>query len=91
MSQYVKECIFCKAKIKMSNDKNNKWLPYNENGSKHDCKNKKDDTNKINGVMDANVKEKQRKTFTLEAVVKKLQSVGVTVNLSKLMEGEEED
>ena len=40
MSQsYVKECIFCKAEIRMS-DKEGKWLPYNEDGSQHDCKKK---------------------------------------------------
>lgn len=40
MSQsYVKECIFCKAKIRMS-DREGKWLPYNENDSQHDCKKK---------------------------------------------------
>lgn len=37
MSQYVKECTFCKAKIQMS-DKSGSWLPYNQDGSQHDCK-----------------------------------------------------
>jgi len=38
MSQsYVKECIFCRAKIRMS-DQTSKWLPYNEDGSVHECK-----------------------------------------------------
>ncbi|TLX90875.1 MAG: hypothetical protein E6K94_05505 [Thaumarchaeota archaeon] len=38
MSQsYVKECVFCKDKIRMS-DKEGKWLPYNQDGSQHDCR-----------------------------------------------------
>jgi len=37
MSEYVKECVFCKDKIRMS-DKEGKWLPYNQDGSQHDCK-----------------------------------------------------
>ena len=43
MSQsYVKECIFCKEKIRMSDQKEGKWLPYNQDGSLHDCKKKMD-------------------------------------------------
>jgi hypothetical protein len=34
---YVKSCVFCKESIKMS-DENGKWLPYNQDGSQHDCK-----------------------------------------------------
>lgn len=68
MSEYVKECIFCKAKIRMS-DKEGKWLPFNEDGSQHDCKKEKNGTS----------------TYTLDAVVKKLASIGVKVDLEALM------
>lgn len=37
MSEYAKTCSFCQQVIKMS-DKDGKWLPYNKNGSTHDCK-----------------------------------------------------
>ncbi len=38
MSQsYLKECIFCKAKIRMS-DQMGKWLPFNHDGSTYECK-----------------------------------------------------
>lgn len=37
MSEYAKTCSFCQQVIKM-NDKDGKWLPYNKNGSTHDCK-----------------------------------------------------
>ena len=66
MSEYVKECIFCKTKIRMS-DKEGKWLPFNEDGSQHDCKK--------NG----------KKEFTLEAIQAKLESLGIIVNVERLM------
>jgi len=66
MSQsYVKECIFCKSKIRMS-DKEGKWLPYNQDGGQHDCK-------------------KNGKEITLETVQKKLESLGIIINLERLM------
>jgi len=68
MSQYVKECIFCKTKIRMS-DKGGKWLPYNEDGSQHDCKSK-------NGI---------EKEITLEMVQNKLESIGILINVERLM------
>jgi hypothetical protein len=37
MSGYTKPCRFCNAEIKMSND-GGKWLPYNLDGSAHECK-----------------------------------------------------
>lgn len=72
MSQsYVKECIFCKAKIRMSDKEGGKWLPYNENGSQHDCK------KNGNG----------KKEFSLEMVQKKLESLGIIINVERLMNG----
>lgn len=38
MSEYTKPCIYCKAEIRMSNKNEGKWLPYNLDGSAHDCK-----------------------------------------------------
>jgi hypothetical protein len=67
MSEYVKECVFCKDKIRMS-DKDRKWLPYNQDGSQHDCKKK-------NGKQE----------ITLEAVQSKLESLGIIVNIERLM------
>ena len=39
MSNYVKTCSFCKHEIKVS-DESGKWLPYNKDGSQHDCRKK---------------------------------------------------
>jgi hypothetical protein len=68
---YEKECIFCKNKITMSNE-TGKWLPYNKDGSSHDRR-----TNgKTNG---------QNQKYTLDEVQKKLESIGVIINVERLM------
>ena len=39
MSQsYTKSCMFCKNEIVMSDRGTGKWLPYNLDGSGHECK-----------------------------------------------------
>lgn len=38
MSEYIKHCVYCKNEIKMSNKNEGKWLPFNLDGSEHDCK-----------------------------------------------------
>jgi len=50
-------------------DKGGKWLPYNEDGSQHDCKSK-------NGI---------EKEITLEMVQNKLESIGILINVERLM------
>jgi hypothetical protein len=67
---YFKTCDYCKEKIEMS-DKEGKWLPYNLNNGPHDCRNK-------NGM------EKKRE-ITLEMVQKKLESIGIIINVDRLM------
>jgi len=37
MSQYKKSCTFCGQEIEMS-DTTGKWLPYNLDGTAHDCR-----------------------------------------------------
>jgi hypothetical protein len=54
----------------MSDQKEGKWLPYNEDGSQHDCKKKNG-----NG----------KKEITLEMVQKKLESLGININVERLM------
>jgi hypothetical protein len=49
-------------------DQNGKWLPYNQDGSQHDCK-----------------KNGNGKEITLDAVQKKLESIGIIINLERLM------
>jgi hypothetical protein len=77
MSQsYVKACIFCHKKIRMS-DKMGKWKPFNiEDHTEHDCKKK-----------DGNVQEKLtngHNEISLELVLKKLAAIGITLDLEKL-------
>lgn len=66
---YEKECIFCGKKIRMS-DELGKWRPFNiEDNTEHDCKSK-------NG---------KKQEITLKAVLKKLESNGIIVNVDRLM------
>jgi hypothetical protein len=50
-------------------DKEGKWLPYNLNNGSHDCRKK----------------EQNHKEITLEMVQKKLASIGIVIDLDKLM------
>ena len=75
MSEFEKTCTFCKAKIKLSDKEGGKWLPFNLDGSSHDCRNKQ-------GTEAASVKTQE---FTLEAVQKKLESIGVKLDLERIM------
>jgi len=53
-------------------DESGKWLPYNEDGSTHDCK-----SNNGNG--------NGKQQVTVEMVVKKLASIGITLDVERLM------
>jgi hypothetical protein len=58
-------------------DETGKWLPYNADGSSHDCRN-----NGKNGNGNG------QKKFTLEQVQKKLESLGIIINVERLMKQE---
>ena len=66
---YEKQCLYCKEKILMSKE-SGKWLSYNLNNGPHDCRKKE---------------ETKKEEFTLEAVRKKLESIGISLDLDKLM------
>lgn len=62
-------------------DKDGKWRAYNLNNGPHDCqKNGKD-------KQDTSKQQQQptKQDFTLEAVLKKLEKIGIKVNLEELM------
>jgi hypothetical protein len=52
-------------------DEKGKWRPYNEDGTEHDCKSKNG-----NGM---------KQEITLEMVQKKLESIGIIINVETLM------
>ena len=52
-------------------DEKGKWRPYNEDGTEHDCKSKNG-----NGM---------KQEITLEMVQKKLESIGIIINVDRLM------
>ena len=75
MASFNKKCVYCDQEITMSDDIGKKWLPYNADGSGHDCRNK-------NGNGNGNG---EKKLFTLDEVVKKLESIGIIINVQRLM------
>jgi hypothetical protein len=78
MSQsYVKECTFCKQKIKMS-DHRGRWLPFNPDGKIHECKEKI-----VNDSVPA-ISNGNGNDISLEVFLKKLQSIGITIDINKL-------
>jgi hypothetical protein len=63
----------CGKKIYLDNF-TGKYLPYNvEDDSQHDCR------------KNGNGNGKQKQEFTLEAVQKKLESIGIIINIERLM------
>lgn len=79
---YVKECSFCKNKITMSKESGN-WLPYELNSDKkHDCR------TEIVNVTNNKKQEHSPRQITLEMVQKKLESIGIIINIDRLMKEE---
>jgi hypothetical protein len=74
---YHKICDYCEEEIEMSN-KGGKWLPYNLNNGPHDCR-ERDRENK------RQPEEQNHKEITLETIKKKLESIGIVIDLDKLM------
>jgi hypothetical protein len=73
MSEYTKPCIYCKAEIRMSNKNEGKWLPYNLEGSVHDCKPfdlKSTDAKNHNTVGNSN---REKKALTVEERLARLE------------------
>jgi hypothetical protein len=54
-----------------------KWLPYEKDGSSHDCRNK--------GKQETEAKPKPNQEITLEMVQRKLESLGIIINIQRLM------
>jgi len=77
MSQtYEKKCIYCQKLIDMSDKEAGKWLPFEKDGNLHTCKEK-------NGTKEETTTKKQE--ITLKQVQKKLESIGIIINLERLM------
>ena len=71
MSQsYNKACMFCKQEIVMSDRGAGKWLPYDLNGTIHECKNKNQKP-----VQQSQQHEPQQKPLTLETMDIRLKRV----------------
>lgn len=68
MSQsYNKSCMFCNQEIVMSDNTSGTWLPYNLNGSIHDCK--------TNSTGTKNVETKAISLEELDSRLKRVESI----------------
>jgi len=59
-------------------DETGKWLPYNADGSAHDCR------NNGNG-KEKSITKQEKEEITLQAVQKKLAELGIIINVERLM------
>jgi len=62
-------------------DETGKWLPYNADGSAHDCR--------TNGQGQGQKQEKQQQSkqeISLEMVKRKLESLGIILDVERLMQ-----
>jgi hypothetical protein len=66
----------------MSNE-TGKWLPYNKDGSAHDCRTNGNGNGNGNGQNQK--QERFRKEYTLDEVQNKLESIGIIINVERLM------
>ena len=66
MSQsYNKSCVFCKQEIVMSDRGAGKWLPYDLNGTVHECKKEK---YRSSGTGTSEQKSEPQQPLTLEGL-----------------------
>jgi hypothetical protein len=58
---------------------NGKWLPYNQDGTQHDCKKKNGSEQDKHSNSNGNNND-----ISLDVFLKKLESIGITIDLTKL-------
>jgi hypothetical protein len=73
MSEYTKPCIYCKAEIRMSNKNEGKWLPYNLDGSTHDCKPSDQESGEAQTHNTATNSNREKKPLTVEERLARLE------------------
>ena len=73
MSEYTKPCVYCKAEIRMSNKNEGKWLPYNLDGSAHDCKPSEQKSTDAHNYSSAVNSNREKKTLTVEERLARLE------------------
>ncbi|MGA9928279.1 MAG: hypothetical protein WBP96_06705 [Nitrososphaeraceae archaeon] len=73
MSEYTKPCIYCKSDIRMSNKNEGKWLPYNLDGSTHDCKSSEEKSMEAQNHDTVVNSKREKKTLTIEERLARLE------------------
>jgi hypothetical protein len=86
MAGFRKECKYCLKEIKLSDDIGNRWVPYDLDGKPHDCQNRERLVPEPGLRTETEIQNQEGvKKFTLEEVVRRLQSLGISVDLKMLM------
>jgi hypothetical protein len=73
--EYTKDCNFCKTKIHMV-ETGGKWAAYNLDNGLHNCQKKQEPSTQ---------EQTNHKEITLAQVLKKLESIGIIINVERLM------
>ena len=87
--KYQKECMYCKQQITMS-DESGKWLPYNQDGSSHDCRTKATTATRETLAVTATdiTGQKGHKEPTIEQLkiwIARLAKVGVNMDINEIL------
>jgi hypothetical protein len=76
MSQsYKKSCMYCNKTIEMNDNASGKWLPYNMNGTQHDCRNQTQQTGTKKEEPIVAVNQKKLGPLTMEELDTRLKRV----------------
>ena len=70
--------MFCKNEIVMSDKCAGKWLPYNLDGSVHECKNTNTSTSISTSTATKNVKTKPLSLEEIDARLKRVESIVIS-------------
>jgi hypothetical protein len=81
MAGFRKECKYCQKEIKLSNQIG-KWVPYDLDGKNRE---KLVSEPRLGTETLSQYQEHGPEKFTLEEVIRKLHSLGISVDLKRLM------
>lgn len=88
--KYQKECMYCKQQITMS-DESGKWLPYNKDGSAHDCRTTNGKTKSNNDKQETIIDitgqpgQKEPTIGQLKIWIDRLEKVGVHIDINEIL------
>lgn len=76
--------MYCKEQITMS-DESGKWLPYNEDGSSHDCRTKTKQQEEPPAKEKRQQQQEKPSEVTIHELLDRLAAVGVIIDMKSIM------